>query len=280
MASSSRVAHSFNEQVIQEFRARGGIVSGPLEGGRLLLLTTRGARTGSPHTTPLGYLPDGGERVLVIASAGGSPHHPDWYRNVLEHPEVTVENGLFTYDAHATVLHGEERDRLFARAVADNPGWGEYETRSGRTLPVVALAAAGPPMADTLGETIRRLHEGFRRELALIRREIAAGEPTGLGAQLRVNCLTLCLGLHHHHAGEEGMLFPAAEASHPELAPVVRRLIEEHRTVAELTERLRVAVSEPGTDRERTIATVVELTERLEAHLDYEDEALVPFLDA
>src|SRR3954452_7556960 len=63
----------FNRQVIEEFRANGGRVGGPFEGGRLLLLTTTGARSGAPHTTPLGYLPDGVGRVLVIASAGGAP---------------------------------------------------------------------------------------------------------------------------------------------------------------------------------------------------------------
>jgi deazaflavin-dependent oxidoreductase (nitroreductase family) len=68
---------NFNDQIIEEFRANRGQVGGPFEGGRLLLLTTTGARTGRPHTTPLGYLPDGVRR-LIIASAGGSPAHPAW----------------------------------------------------------------------------------------------------------------------------------------------------------------------------------------------------------
>ncbi|RMI40020.1 nitroreductase/quinone reductase family protein [Streptomyces triticirhizae] len=279
MSSSTPAANSFNEQVIQEFRARGGRVGGPFEGSRLLLLTTRGARTGAPRTHPLGYLPDGGERLLVIASAGGSPRHPDWYHNVLAHPQVTVEDGLFTYEATAEVLRGAERDRVFARAVESEPGWGAYQERAGRVLPVVALRAAGLPWAGTPSETIRRLHEGFRRELAAIRREIEDADPTGLGAQLRVNCLTLCLGLRTHHAGEDAAILPAVERSHPEVAPVIRRLREEHRAVAALTERLREVVNGGGADREETVATVTELTGRLEAHLDYEEEHLLPFLD-
>ena len=69
--------HDFNQRIIDEFRANHGRVGGPFEGGRLILLTTTGARTGTPRTNPVGYLPDGGDRILVIASAGGSPRHPD-----------------------------------------------------------------------------------------------------------------------------------------------------------------------------------------------------------
>ncbi|EQD81355.1 cation-binding protein, partial [Saccharopolyspora erythraea D] len=119
--------NDFNLKIIEEFRARGGRVGGPFEGGRLLLLTTTGARTGARHTTPVGYLPDGDGRTLVIASAGGSPRHPDWFHNVVANPRVTVEDGVFTYEADAVVLEGPERDRVFARAVEFEPGWGEYQ---------------------------------------------------------------------------------------------------------------------------------------------------------
>ncbi|MEV4085311.1 nitroreductase family deazaflavin-dependent oxidoreductase, partial [Nonomuraea fuscirosea] len=125
---------NFNQQIIDEFRANKGQVSGPFEGARLLLLTTIGARTGAPHTTPLGCLPDG-DRVLVIASAGGAPRHPAWYHNLVANPRVTVEDGVFTYEAQAVVLAGEERESVFARAVEADPGWGAYQERSGRVLP-------------------------------------------------------------------------------------------------------------------------------------------------
>ncbi|MFI5686822.1 nitroreductase/quinone reductase family protein [Streptomyces sp. NPDC051636] len=273
--------NDFNQRIIDEFRANHGRVGGPFEGGRLLLLTTTGARTGAPHTTPVGYLPDGGDRVLVIASAGGSPRQPDWYHNLLAHPRVTVESGVFTYEARAVVLVGEERERAFARAVESDPGWAEYQRKAGRVIPVVALeqiANGGPPNieARSPGEAIRLVHDVFRRELALIRKEMTNGG-SALGAQLRVNCLTFCQGLDNHHAGEETALFPFLAARHPEFAPVRERLRLEHERIAALVGELRRAVAAEESPDAR--AEVVRLTEELEAHLTYEEEQLVPLLD-
>nr|WP_221380984.1 nitroreductase family deazaflavin-dependent oxidoreductase [Actinoplanes polyasparticus] len=128
----------FNQQIIDEFRANDGRVGGPFAGSELILLTTRGARSGNAHTTPLGVLPDG-DRILVIASAAGAPQHPDWFHNVRKHPRVTVETGSETYEATAVPLAGEERDQAFARAAADDPGWADYQAKTARTIPVVAL---------------------------------------------------------------------------------------------------------------------------------------------
>ncbi|HZG02235.1 MAG TPA: nitroreductase/quinone reductase family protein [Streptomyces sp.] len=273
--------NDFNQQVIEEFRANGGRVGGFFDKARLILLTTTGARSGAPHTTPLGYLPDG-ERILVIASAGGAPRHPDWFRNLLADPRVTVEDGVFTYRAEAVVLEGAERDRAFARAVEADPGWAEYQERAGRVLPVVALQPLpGPPNpnATSWGAALKAVHDAFRRELALIREEIAASG-TGLGAQLRVNCLTFCGGLHHHHSSEDGGMFPALAERRPELAPVMERLGEEHRRIADLLEDLRKAVSADGADPAHVLAEVERLTAELESHLAYEEEWLIPVLDA
>ena len=272
----------FNQQVIDEFRAHHGRVGGPFEGGRLLLLTTTGARTGTPHTTPVAYFPDGGERVLVIASAAGSPKHPDWYHNLLAHPQVTVESGVFTYEAQAVVLAGEEREQAWARAVEADPGWAEYQKKTARIIPVVALHAitnGGPGKinASSPGEAIKVVHDAFRRELALIRKEMAAGNGT-LGAQLRVNCLTFCQGLHNHHTGEDTMMFPFLADRHPEANPVLRRLGEEHEQIAALVAELRrtLADEDPAAAR----AEVERLTLDLEAHLTYEEQELIPLLGA
>ncbi|MFF4566617.1 nitroreductase/quinone reductase family protein [Streptomyces sp. NPDC001435] len=277
--------NDFNQQIIDEFRARHGRVGDHFEGARLLLLTTTGARTGTPHTTPVGYLPDGGDRVLVIASAGGSLRHPDWFHNLRAHPRVTVESGVFTYEARAVVLDGEERDRAFARAVEADPGWAAYQEKTDRVIPVVALyniAEGGPGniSAGSPGEAIRAVHDAFRHELALIRKEMADGNGSTLGAQLRVNCLTLCQGLHNHHTGEDTVLFPHLAGLHPRLAPVLERLRTEHEHIADLVERLREAVSAAGTDPAAARAEVERLTNELEAHLTYEEEQLVPLLDA
>ncbi|MER6424390.1 nitroreductase/quinone reductase family protein [Streptomyces sp. NPDC001137] len=272
----------FNQQVIDEFRAHRGRVGGPFEGGRLLLLTTTGARTGTPHTTPVGYLPDGGDRVLVIASAAGSPKHPDWYHNLLAHPRVTVESGVFTYEAEAVVLAGEERERAWARAVGADPGWAEYQKKTERIIPVVALHAitnGGPGQinASSPGEAIKVVHDAFRRELALIRKEMAAGDGT-LGAQLRVNCLTFCQGLHNHHTGEDTMMFPFLAERHPGSNPVFERLAEEHEQIAALVAELRRALADEDPAAAR--AEVERLTHDLEAHLTYEEQELIPLLDA
>lgn len=273
--------NSFNDDVIAEFRANAGRVGGWFTGARLLLLTTTGARSGAPHTVPLGYLPDG-ERVLVIASAGGAPRDPQWLRNLLADPLVTVEDGVFTYRARAEVLTGVERDRLFDRAVRADPEWAEYQQRSGRVLPVVALEQVpGPPTPPpgSPGAALVAVHDAFRRELALIRDEIESSGPR-VGAQVRVNCLTLCAGLHHHHRMEDQGLLAWLAAERPDLAEVRQRLDMEHRAMAALLEQLQTVLATPHPDREALRRDVARLTGQVEAHLAYEEEHLVPLLDA
>ncbi|MGH3931953.1 MAG: nitroreductase/quinone reductase family protein [Pseudonocardiaceae bacterium] len=275
--------NDFNQQIIEEFRANGGRVGAPFEGARLLLLTTLGARSGAPHTTPLGYLLDGGERVLVIASAGGAPKHPDWFHNLVANPRVKIEDGVFAYDAQAVVLAGAERDRVFARAAEADPGWAGYQAKTTRVLPVVALQEVpGPPNvpnAASWGAALKLIHDAFRRELALIREEIAESGP-GLGAQLRVNCLTVCAGLHNHHTGEDAATFPFLAEHHPELAPTLDRLHREHQKIATLLDELQQVISTDGADPVLVLADVKRLTDELESHLTYEEEQLIPILDA
>jgi deazaflavin-dependent oxidoreductase (nitroreductase family) len=273
--------NDFHTPVIEEFRTNQGRVGGWLDGARLLLLTTTGARSGRPHTVPVGYLPDGGPRVLVIASAAGAPNHPAWYHNLVAHPVVTVEDGVFTYEAEATVLTGAERDRAFARAVEDDPGWAEYQAKTDRVLPVVALTEIpGPPRtgATTMGEGLRLIHDAFRRELGRIRAEVANSGPV-LGAQLRINCLTVCGGLHAHHTMEDRALFGRLAGERPDLAPVLERLRAEHDAIAALVAGLRRVLDDTGLDRSVLQAEVDRLTTEVEGHLDYEEEALIPVLD-
>src|SRR5437764_2346004 len=100
----------FNRQVIDEFRANHGRVGGYFEGQNLLLLTTKGRKSGREHTTPVMYSRDG-DRLLVYASYAGNPQHPDWYRNLEANPQVVVEVGDERFEATATPLEGDERDR-------------------------------------------------------------------------------------------------------------------------------------------------------------------------
>jgi deazaflavin-dependent oxidoreductase (nitroreductase family) len=131
--------NDYNRRPIEEFRAHGGKVGGMWEGTPLLLLTTAGARSGEPRTTPMAYLPDG-DRLIVWASNGGSPRNPDWYHNLLAHPHVTVEVGTETFDAVAVVTADAERDRLWARGVAVYPSLAEHQAKTTRQIPVIALS--------------------------------------------------------------------------------------------------------------------------------------------
>ncbi|MEU5342443.1 nitroreductase/quinone reductase family protein [Streptomyces sp. NPDC020766] len=275
--------NDFNQQVIEEFRANAGQVGGYFEGARLILLTTTGARSGKRHTAPVAYYPDGGASVLVIASAGGAPQHPDWFHNLLAHPQVTVETGVFTYEARAEALAGAERDKTFARLVQAEPGWADYQAKTTRVIPVVALhelPVDGPPNvnATSMGQGLKVIHDAFRRELALIRKEFSAAGPT-LGAQLRVNCLTLCAGLHNHHTGEELGIFPFLADSRPELAPALARLRKEHEHIAALTAELKRIIGDDSADPQHARWEVDRLTTELENHLAYEEEQLIPALD-
>lgn len=129
---------NWNTAIIEEFRANGGKVGGPFEGGDLLLLTTSGARTGNPHTTPVAYVRDG-DRWLVVASAAGAPQNPAWFHNLRANPSVTVEVGTTKFQATASVPDSAERDELWAKAVEAMPGFADYQKQTDRVIPVVVL---------------------------------------------------------------------------------------------------------------------------------------------
>jgi deazaflavin-dependent oxidoreductase (nitroreductase family) len=131
-------ANDFNQSIIDEFRANDGKVGGPFEGAPMLLLTTTGAKSGQPRTAPLVYLPDG-DRYVVFASKAGAPTNPDWYHNLVANPSVSVEVGSDRTDADAVVLTGEERDQLFAKQAERMPGFKDYQDKTTRVIPVVAL---------------------------------------------------------------------------------------------------------------------------------------------
>lgn len=131
-----------NRRVIEEFRASGGRVGGQNADRPLLLLTTTGARSGKPYTTPVMYLPDG-ERLVVFATKGGASTSPDWYHNLVAHPAVGVEVGTESFEARASVAMGAERDELYARQAALYPIFAEYQQKTTRKIPVVILDRIG-----------------------------------------------------------------------------------------------------------------------------------------
>lgn len=131
-------ADEANRAVIAEFRATGGNVGGIFAGTPLMLLTTTGAKSRAPRTTPVCYTRDG-ERYVLLASKAGAPTNPAWYHNLLAHPRATVELGGETFEAVSSIATGEERDRLFAAQAALLPFFAEYQQKTRRRIPVVVL---------------------------------------------------------------------------------------------------------------------------------------------
>jgi deazaflavin-dependent oxidoreductase (nitroreductase family) len=130
--------NDWNKKVIEEFRANGGKVGGMFEGAPLLLLTSTGAKSGQQRINPLAYMQDG-EHMYIFASKAGAPTNPDWYHNVVAHPEVTVEVGDQKFSAKAVTITGKERDEIYAKQAKLSPGFGEYEQKTTRVIPVVEL---------------------------------------------------------------------------------------------------------------------------------------------
>jgi deazaflavin-dependent oxidoreductase (nitroreductase family) len=142
MKSFNADPRAFNRNLIAEFRANGGKVTSIPSNGRLFLLTTTGARSGQPHTVPLGFARDG-DRLVIIASNNGAPKAPAWYHNLVANPEVTVEVGTDTYQARASVAEGAERQRAEDVLATQLPFLAEHEQRAGRQIPIVVLERVG-----------------------------------------------------------------------------------------------------------------------------------------
>lgn len=134
----SQVAET-NAAVIAEFRANGGDVAAPYDDPPpMLLLHTIGVRSGREHLVPMRCLVDG-ETLYVFGSAHGSERHPDWYYNLIAHPDIIIEKGTETIPVRATELHGAERDAIFARHAARFPVFDRYQQKLARTIPVIRL---------------------------------------------------------------------------------------------------------------------------------------------
>lgn len=131
----------YNSSTIAEFRANGGQVGGPFAGAPLLLLHSVGARSGKTRINPMMYLADGG-RYIVFASKAGAPTNPDWYHNLIAHPEAVIEVGSETISVTAAEVTGVERDDLYARQASLYPGFAGYQAKTSRVIPVIALTPA------------------------------------------------------------------------------------------------------------------------------------------
>jgi deazaflavin-dependent oxidoreductase (nitroreductase family) len=128
----------WNASIIAEFRANAGKVGGAFANAPMVLITTRGARTGTLRTNPLVCLPDG-DRLVIFASKGGAPTNPDWYHNLRANPDVTVEFGSETFAARAVIVDVAEHERLFGEQARRFPAFAQYQAKTKRKIPVIVL---------------------------------------------------------------------------------------------------------------------------------------------
>ena len=128
----------WNKAIIDEFRANKGKVGGYFERTNLLLLHTKGAKTGLERINPVAYFIDDG-RYVVIASKSGADTNPDWYRNLLTNPDVSVEIGTEQFPATAAAASEPERTSLYEKMEKINPGFTDYKQKTSRVIPVITL---------------------------------------------------------------------------------------------------------------------------------------------
>jgi len=291
-------APDFNQRVIDEFRANGGTVGGVFQGTPLILITTEGKRSHRPRTNPVTYLRDG-DRYLIFGSNLGRPAHPGWYHNLLASPQVTMEvstgdGHVRTLAASAAVLHGAERDRLYQRQSAISPAFRDYQNRTSRAIPVVALypldLSHDSERSRLIGTQLVAHHNSLRARLSGLRARLTgaldggpASEGAGLAApdlatQLQQHCLLYCHSLELHHIREDGA-FTAFEQQFPHLAPVISRLRSQHRTMAEALAALEklLTATRPGDAGDILVALDKAVT-GLEEHFADEEEHLLPAL--
>jgi deazaflavin-dependent oxidoreductase (nitroreductase family) len=251
---------------------------------QILLLTTTGARSGRPHTTPVAYAEDGG-RLIIFASNAGRPQSPAWLHNLRKNPAVTVEVGDTTYDAIATELTGVERDRLYAEQATRDPAFATYQQNTSRVIQVVALT---PARVGAATAQLKEIHAGLRKQLAETLEAVDAylageGELPRSTTELQQHCLSFCGALHAHHTREDGV-FPRLAADFPELKPALDRLGRDHEAVAALNAELsttldRLTAAPTRELAESLRADLSRLAADLEAHYTYEEAHLGPALD-
>lgn len=132
----------FGDEHVQRYRETAGEVGHKWRrGSKILLLTTKGRKSGVPRTKPLIYEQDG-DRYVIVASKGGAPTHPDWYRNLESDPNVELQVLDEVFPARAHTAAGEERERLWQLVNGQWPDYDSYQQKTDREIPVVVLERA------------------------------------------------------------------------------------------------------------------------------------------
>lgn len=131
----------FNRAIVEEFRANGGKVGGPFEGGTLLLLHTTGAKSGKSRLSPLAYLTID-DKMIIVGSYAGAPKHPAWVHNLRAHPKAFIEIGTEAYDVDVRELPEDEREATYPKLTELAPVFAEYQARTARAIPLFELTRA------------------------------------------------------------------------------------------------------------------------------------------
>ena len=140
----STTYQDFNRALVKDIRAHGKATSGPFLGRDVLVLTTKGAKSGDVRETPLVYTRDGNHYVIV-ASKGGAPTHPSWYHNLVKHRGAEIEVGTEKFKVRATALpKGPERDRLYEAHGETFAAFKDYPRKTTRVIPIVVLERVPP----------------------------------------------------------------------------------------------------------------------------------------
>jgi deazaflavin-dependent oxidoreductase (nitroreductase family) len=129
----------FNQKIIEEFRANSGRVGGMFEGAPMILIHHVGAKSGIERVTPLVHFREDDDHTVIVASKGGAPTHPAWFHNLKANPKIEVEVGTETYTVVADEITGPERDEVWTRVVTQSPGFGDYQQKTDRVIPLVRL---------------------------------------------------------------------------------------------------------------------------------------------
>jgi deazaflavin-dependent oxidoreductase (nitroreductase family) len=132
---------NFNKNIVDEFRANDGKVTGEFANADLLLLTTTGAKSGQPRVSPLAYFRIDG-KLIIVGSFAGAPVNPAWVHNLRARPQAHVEVGAESFDVIARELPSGEREELFPKLTAAAPGFAEYQSKTSRVIPLFELQPA------------------------------------------------------------------------------------------------------------------------------------------
>ena len=141
LVADTKALDDFNRNVVAEFRANGGKVGGPFEGGTLLLLHTTGAKSGAPRLSPLAYMEIDG-KLMIIGSYAGAPKDPAWVHNLRVDPRARIEVGTDAYDVTARELPDDERDATYPKVIERAPVFAEYQANTTRSIPLFELVRA------------------------------------------------------------------------------------------------------------------------------------------